>query len=137
MGKQVIGGATRVGGDRIPLSKAVRAGDFVFLSGQVPLREDGSLETGPIEAQTRVVMENIEALLGEAGCTLSDVVKATVWLADREDFAAFNRVYAEYFPVDPPTRSTVESRLMIDVRVEIEVGAYRPSGERGEGKEAG
>lgn len=137
MGKQVIGGAMMVGGNRIPLSKAVRAGDFVFLSGQVPLREDGSVETGPIEAQTRVVMENVRTLLGEAGCTLSDVVKATVWLADREDFAAFNRVYAEYFPVDPPTRSTVESRLMIDIRVEIEVAAWRPLGGRGEGKEAG
>ena len=137
MGKQVIGGAMMVGGNRIPLSKAVRAGDFVFLSGQVPLREDGSVETGPIAAQTRVVMENVRTLLGEAGCTLSDVVKATVWLADREDFAAFNQVYAEYFPVEPPTRSTVESRLMIDVRVEIEVAAWRPLGDHGEGQEAG
>ena len=132
MGKQVIGGEVVVGGNRIPLSKAIRTGDFVFLSGQVPLREDGSIETGSIESQTRVVMENIEALLNEAGCTLSDVVKATVWLADREDFAAFNRVYAEYFPGAPPTRSTVESRLMIDIRVEIEVSAYKPLGDRGE-----
>ena len=132
MGKQVIGGEVVVGGNRIPLSKAIRTGDFVFLSGQVPLREDGSVETGSIESQTRVVMENIEALLNEAGCTLSDVVKATVWLADREDFAAFNRVYAEYFPGAPPTRSTVESRLMIDIRVEIEVSAYKPLGDRGE-----
>ena len=126
MGKQIIGGEVVVGGNKIPLSKAIRAGDYVFLSGQVPLKSDGSVETGSVEAQTRVVMENIRSLLGEAGCALSDVIKATVWLADRADFAAFNRVYAEYFPGAPPTRSTVESRLMIDIRIEIEVTAYKP-----------
>ena len=126
MSKQIIGGEVVVGGNRIPLSKAVRAGDYVHLSGQVPLKSDGSVETGSIEAQTRVVMENIKAILGEAGCELSDVVKATAWLSDRADFAGFNRVYAEYFADAPPARSTVESRLMIDIRVEVEVTAYKP-----------
>ena len=126
MGKQIIGGEVVVGGNKIPLSKAIRAGDYVYLSGQVPLKSDGSVETGSIEAQTRVVMENIEAILGEAGCALSDVIKATAWLGDRADFAGFNRVYAEYFPDAPPARSTVESRLMIDIRVEVEVTAYKP-----------
>ena len=126
MGKQIIGGEVVVGGNKIPLSKAIRAGDYVYLSGQVPLRGDGSVETGPIEDQTRVVMENIKAILGEAGCALSDVIKATAWLSDRADFAGFNRIYAEYFPDAPPTRSTVESRLMIDIRVEVEVTAYKP-----------
>ena len=126
MGKQIIGGEVVVGGNKIPLSKAIRAGDYVYLSGQVPLRGDGSVETGSIEDQTRVVMENIKAILGEAGCALSDVIKATAWLSDRADFAGFNRVYAEYFPDAPPTRSTVESRLMIDIRVEVEVTAYKP-----------
>lgn len=126
MGKQIIGGELVFGGNRMPLSKAVRTGDFVFLSGQVPLRSDGSVETGSIEDQTRVVMENIKELLGEAGCTLSDVFKANVWLSDRADFAGFNRVYAEYFPEEPPVRSAVESRLMIDIRVEVEVTAYKP-----------
>ena len=126
MGKQIIGGEVVVGGNKIPLSKAIRAGDYVYLSGQVPLKRDGSVETGSIEAQTRVVMENIKEILGNAGCGLSDVIKATAWLADRADFAGFNRVYAEYFPDAPPTRSTVESRLMIDIRVEVEVTAYKP-----------
>ncbi len=126
MGKQIIGGELVFGGNRMPLSKAVRTGDFVFLSGQVPLRSDGSVETGSIEDQTRVVMENIKELLGEAGCALSDVFKANVWLSDRADFAGFNRVYAEYFPEEPPVRSAVESRLMIDIRVEVEVTAYKP-----------
>ena len=126
MGKQIIGGEVVVGGNRIPLSKAIRAGDYVYLSGQVPLRGDGSVETGSIEEQTRVVMENIKAILGEAGCELSDVIKATAWLSDRADFAGFNGVYAEYFSDAPPARSTVESRLMIDIRVEVEVTAYKP-----------
>ncbi len=126
MGKQIIGGEVVVGGNRIPLSKAIRAGDYVYLSGQVPLRGDGSVETGSIEEQTRVVMENIKEILGEAGCELSDVIKATAWLSDRADFAGFNGVYAEYFSDAPPARSTVESRLMIDIRVEVEVTAYKP-----------
>ena len=126
MGKQIIGGEVVVGGNRIPLSKAIRAGDYVYLSGQVPLRGDGSVETGSIEEQTRVVMENIKEILGEAGCELSDVIKATAWLGDRADFAGFNKVYAEYFSDAPPARSTVESRLMIDIRVEVEVTAYKP-----------
>ena len=126
MSKQIIGGEVVVGGNKIPLSKAIRAGDYVYLSGQVPLKSDGSVETGSIEDQTRVVMENIKAILGEAGCGLSDVIKATAWLSDRADFAGFNRVYAEYFADAPPARSTVESRLMIDIRVEVEVTAYKP-----------
>ena len=126
MVKQIIGGEVVVGGNRIPLSKAIRAGDYVYLSGQVPLKGDGSVETGSIEEQTRVVMENIKAILGEAGCELSDVIKATAWLSDRADFAGFNGVYAEYFSDAPPARSTVESRLMIDIRVEVEVTAYKP-----------
>ena len=126
MSKQVIGGPVVVGGNTIPLSKAIRAGDCVYLSGQVPLKPDGTFETGSIEAQTRVVLDNIEKILGEAGCALTDVIKATVWLADRGDFAAFNKVYAEAFPQNPPTRSTVESRLMVDVGVEIEVTCYKP-----------
>ena len=126
MGKQIIGGEVVVGGNKIPLSKAIRAGDYVYLSGQVPLKSDGSVETGSIEDQTRVVMENVKGILGEAGCELSDVIKATAWLSDRADFAGFNKVYAEYFSDAPPTRSTVESRLMIDIRVEVEVTAYKP-----------
>ncbi len=65
--------------------------------------------------------------LTEAGCGLSDVVKSMVWLTDRADFPGFNAVYAEYFPDDPPARSAVVNDLLVDVRVEVEVVAYKPS----------
>lgn len=125
MSKQVIGEPLVVGGTRLPLSKAIRAGDFVFASGQVPIK-DGAIVQGTIGEQTRAAMECVKAVLAEAGCTLDDVVKSTVWLADAGDFADFNAAYAEYFPVDPPARSTVESKLMIDIKVEIEVVAHKP-----------
>lgn len=114
------------GKSRVPLSPAVRAGDFVFVSGQVPVGPDGKVVTGGVAAETRQVLANVEACLQLAGCTLGDIVKTTVWLRDRDDFAEFNRAYAEAFPTDPPARSTAESRLMIDIAVEIEAVAYRP-----------
>jgi reactive intermediate/imine deaminase len=120
MSKQVFGTS------HVPLSPAVRAGDFVFVSGQVPTGPDGAVVPGGIEAETRAVMEKIRDALAMAGSDLSEVVKTTVWLRDRADFAAFNRVYAEYFPKDPPARTTSEARLMIDIAVEIEAIAYSP-----------
>jgi len=124
--KQVIGGPLVVGGMKIPLSSAVRAGDFVFLSGQVPFKDGAPMTTGSIEEQTRGTFDRIKGILKDAGCTLSDVVKATVWLKDKADFGGFNKTYAEYFPEGPPARSTVESPLMVNVRIEIEVVAYKP-----------
>jgi reactive intermediate/imine deaminase len=113
------------GSSHVPLSPAVRAGDFVFVSGQVPV-VDGHVVAGGIAAETRAVLENVRAALALAGAGLEDVVKTTVWLRDRDDFATFNAVYAEFFPVEPPARSTAESRLMIDIAVEIEAIAYKP-----------
>jgi 2-iminobutanoate/2-iminopropanoate deaminase len=124
--KQVIGGDYISRGRKLSLSKAVRAGDFVYLTGQVPRQGDQPMTTGTIEDQTRVALEAIKATLKEAGCELSDVVKAMVWLRDKADFAGFNAVFAEYFPTEPPARSAVLSELLVDVRVEIEVVAYRP-----------
>lgn len=124
--KQVIGGDYISRGRKLSLSKAVRAGDFVFLTGQVPRQGDQPMTTGTIEEQTRVSLEAIKGTLAEAGCELSDVVKAMVWLRDRADFPGFNAVFAEYFPTDPPARSAVLNELLVDVRVEIEVVAYRP-----------
>jgi 2-iminobutanoate/2-iminopropanoate deaminase len=124
--KQVIGGDYISRGRKLSLSKAVRAGDFVYLTGQVPRQGDQPMTTGTIEDQTRVALEAIKATLEEAGCELSDVVKAMVWLRDKADFAGFNAVFAEYFPTEPPARSAVLSQLLVDVRVEIEVVAYRP-----------
>lgn len=115
------------GTSHVPLSPAVRCGDFVFVSGQVPVGADGKVVPGGIQAETRQVLKNIEACLALAGCGLADVVKTTVWLRDRDDFAAFNAAYAESFPADPPARSTAESRLMIDIAVEIEAVAYKPA----------
>jgi reactive intermediate/imine deaminase len=104
----------------------VRAGDFIFVSGQVPVGSDGAIVAGGIEGQTRQVIENIGAALALAGAELSDVIKTTVILIDAKEFASFNKVYAEYFPRRPPARTTLEARLMIDIRVEIEAVAYKP-----------
>lgn len=111
---------------QVPLSPAVRAGDFIFVSGQVPTGPDGAVVAGGIEAQTRRVMENVESALKLAGASLADVVKTTVILVDARDFAAFNKVYGSFFPTTPPARTTLEARLMIDIQVEIEAVAYKP-----------
>jgi len=119
MAKEVFGAS------HVPLSPAVRAGDFVFVSGQVPM-VDGKVVEGGIGPETRAVMENIRKALELAGSNLSEVVKTTVWLRDRDDFAGFNEAYGEFFPSEPPARTTAESRLMIDIAVEIEAVAYSP-----------
>lgn len=124
--KQIIGGDYISRGRKLSLSRAVRAGDFVYLTGQVPRQGDQPMTTGTIEQQTRVALEAIKATLAEAGCALSDVVKAMVWLRDRADFHGFDAIFAEYFPTEPPARSAVLNQLLVDVRVEIEVVAYRP-----------
>lgn len=124
--KQVIGGPLEIGGRVLSLSRAIRAGDFVFLTGQIPMRDGVPLTTGSVEEQTRAVLDDITATLALADCTRDDVVKAMVWLRDRSDFPGFNAVYGEYFPHDPPTRSAVVSDLLVDVRVEVEVMAYKP-----------
>ncbi|NVK98179.1 MAG: RidA family protein [Ruegeria pomeroyi] len=113
------------------LSRAIRAGDFVFLTGQIPMRDGVPITTGSVEEQTRAVLDDITATLALAGCTRDDVVKAMVWLRARSDFPGFNAVYGEYFPHDPPTRSAVVSDLLVDVRVEVEVMAYKPLGGEG------
>lgn len=128
MGKQAIGGGfTGPGGTKLPFPKAVRAGDFVFVSGQMATDANGQLVEGGIEAQTRQVMDNIKAILAEAGCTMSDVVKCTCWIDDPRDFGRFNAVYREYFGDDPPARSTVRSDLMLDGKLEVEAIAYKPA----------
>ncbi|MBN7778443.1 RidA family protein [Nitratireductor aquimarinus] len=114
------------GTSHVPLSPAVRAGDFVYISGQVPVGEDGVVVQGGITEQTQQVMANVKAALALAGCTLDDVVKTTVWLEDARDFGPFNAVYGKHFPKDPPARTTVESRLMLDIKIEVEAVAYKP-----------
>ena len=126
--KQVIGGPLEIGGRVLSLSRAIRAGDFVFLTGQIPMRGGAPMTDGSIQDQTRAVLDDITATLADAGCTGDDVVKAMVWLRERADFPGFNEVYGVYFPVEPPTRSAVVSDLLVDARVEVEVVAYRPLG---------
>ncbi|MEO8058266.1 MAG: RidA family protein [Burkholderiales bacterium] len=109
-----------------PFSPAVRAGDFVYVSGQVPADANGEIVAGGIEAQTRQMMDNLKAALALAGASFDDVCKSTCWLADARDFGAFNRVYMSYFPNGRPARSTTEARLMIDAKVEVDVVAYKP-----------
>ena len=111
---------------RLPIAPAVRAGDFVFVSGQAALGEDGAIIDGGITTQTHLTIQRLIAVLEAAGCSLKDVVKATVWLDDARDFAAFNKVYGEYFGDAPPARSTLVSPLVVDGKVEIELLAYRP-----------
>jgi reactive intermediate/imine deaminase len=120
-------GGTRAGpgGQPLPFSPAVKAGPFIFVSGQVALGDKGELVPGGIEAQTRQALKNVEKALALAGCTLKDVVKATVWLDDARDFWTFNGVYAEFFPESKPARSTTQAKLMIDAKIEIEVIAYK------------
>jgi 2-iminobutanoate/2-iminopropanoate deaminase len=106
-----------------PYSPAVRAGQMVFLSGQVPMDPaSGNLVGGDIAAQTRRVFENLGALLTAAGLSFTNVVRTTVFLADMNDFAAMNQVYATYFAEPYPARSTVQvARLPKDARVEIDL----------------
>jgi 2-iminobutanoate/2-iminopropanoate deaminase len=106
-----------------PYSQGIAAGGFVFLAGQIPLmRDTGKFVEGGIAEQTEQCIVNIKALLASQGLTLADVVKATVFLADMEEFAAMNEVYKKHFSDTPPARSTVQvARLPKDARVEIEV----------------
>lgn len=109
-----------------PFSPAVRAGDFVYVSGQVPADEKGEIVHGGIEVQTHQVMKNLQTALALAGCTLDDVCKTTCWLQDARDFGSFNRIYMSYFKAGKPARSTTEARLMVDARVEVDAVAYKP-----------
>ncbi len=127
--KEILGGPLEIGGRVLSLSRAIRAGDFVYLTGQIPMRDGVPMTDGTVEEQTRAVLEDIKATLALAECELRHVVKAMVWLRDRADFPGFNAVYGEYFPVEPPTRSAVVSDLLVDVRVEVEVVAYHPLAE--------
>ena len=117
---------TGPGGRSLPFTKAVRAGDFIFVSGQVPMGADGEIVDGNITTQTRQTIENVKAILKEQGLGLEHVVKATVWLADTRDFWPFNKVYLEYFGAALPARSCVRADMMVDCKVEIEVVAYDP-----------
>ena len=126
MSKKIIGDPLIIDGRKLSLSKAIRAGDFVYLTGQVPMKNGVVITEGSIEEQTRIVLDEIKNTLIEAGCELLDVIKAMVWLKNKEDFPGFNSIYGEYFDHNPPARSAVVSDLLVDVLVEVEVVAFKP-----------
>ncbi len=106
---------------RGPYSPAVRAGGFIFVSGQVPP------EPGDIGHETRQVLSNIKRILEGCGATLADVVKCSVYLADGKDFAAMNEVYAEFFGEFRPARTTVACQFAIpNIHIEVDAIAFRP-----------
>ncbi len=110
----------------LPFHPAVRAGDFIFVSGQVAKDADGNMKSGTIEEETRWTIECVRRILLEAGADLEDVVKATVFLDDARNFGRYNGVFKEFFPDGKLARSTVEARAVIDTKIEIEVIAYKP-----------
>lgn len=111
-----------------PYSQAVRMGDLLFCSGQIPLDpQTGNIVGATIEEQTERVVKNIEGILASQSLTMANVVKTTVFIKDMNEFTRFNEIYGKYFPAPHPARSTVEvARLPKDVKVEIEVLAYFP-----------
>jgi 2-iminobutanoate/2-iminopropanoate deaminase len=114
---------------RGPYSPAVRAGDFLFVSGQGPVDPaTNQMVTGDIRQEARQVLKNIQRILEGCGATMQDVVKCSVFLADGNDFAAMNEVYAEFFGAAKPARTTVACRFAVpSMRVEIDCIAYKPA----------
>jgi 2-iminobutanoate/2-iminopropanoate deaminase len=112
---------------RGPYSPAVRAGDFIFLAGQVPVDPaTNQMSTGDIKHETRLTLNNVKRLVEGAGATLADVVKVGVFLADASEFAQMNEVYTEFFGEAKPARTTVVCKFMSDIRIEIDCVVYSP-----------
>ncbi|BCM85473.1 endoribonuclease L-PSP [Methylobacterium indicum] len=122
--KRYGAGETGAGGKPLPFARAVEADGWLYVSGQVAM-ENGEIVPGGIVQQTRKTMENLIAILTEAGYTLEDVVRVGVWLDDPRDFWSFNGVYAQYFGDHPPSRACVQSSMMVDCKVEIDCVAYK------------
>ena len=112
---------------RVPYSPAVRAGDFIYVSGQGPIDPvTDKLSPGDIQHETRLVLSNVKRILEAAGATMADVVKCSVFLKDGSEFKAMNEVYTEFFGTTRPARTTVVTGFVSDMRVEIDCVAYLP-----------
>lgn len=122
--KRIGAGEKGAGGQPLPFARAVQANGWLYVSGQVPM-ENGEIVRGSIVDETRRTIENVIKILDEAGYGLEDVVRVGVWLDDPRDFWSFNGVYAEYFGANPPARACVQSRMMVDCKVEIDCVAFR------------
>lgn len=110
----------------LPFHPAVRAGDFVFVSGQVSKDEHGNMIAGTIEEETRHTILAIERILKEEGLTLADVVRVTTYLEDPRDFGRYNKVFAEHFKDAVLARTTIEARAVISTKIEMDAIAYAP-----------
>lgn len=121
-------GAIGAGGQPLPFARAVEADGWLHVSGQVAM-EQGEIIAGGIVEQTHKTMQNLIAILEEAGYGLEDVVRAGVWLADPRDFWSFNKVFASYFKAEhAPARACVQAMMMVDCKVEIDCIAYKAKG---------
>ncbi len=114
-----------------PYSPVVALGDLLFISGQAPMdMGSGKFLNATLEREARLTLDNVKNILEDVGSSLRDVLKATVYLADMDDFAEFNRIYAEYFPRDPPARTCIQAaRLPGGIKVEVDVIACKQTAE--------
>jgi 2-iminobutanoate/2-iminopropanoate deaminase len=110
----------------LPFHPAVRAGDYIFVSGQVAKDADGNMISGTIEVETKGTIEAIARILAEEGATLADVVRVTTYLDDVRDFGRYNKVFGEYFKDAVLARTTVEARAVINTKVEMDAIVYKP-----------
>jgi len=119
-----VEGGTGTGGQHLPFARAVEAAGWLYVSGQVAMR-DGEIVSGGIAEQSRQAIQNLKSILGEAGYGLEHVVRCGVWLEDPRDFQTFNKVFKEFFGKNPPARSCVVSSMVVDCKVEIDCVAYK------------
>jgi 2-iminobutanoate/2-iminopropanoate deaminase len=110
----------------LPFHPAVRAGDFIFVSGQVAKDTNGNMLSGTIEQETAGTIEAIKRILAEEGATLEDVVRVTTYLEDTRDFGRYNKVFGEHFKDAVLARTTVEARAVINTKIEMDAIAYKP-----------
>jgi reactive intermediate/imine deaminase len=120
-----VEGSKGTGGQHLPFARAVEAAGWLFVSGQVPM-VNGEVVPGNIVAQSHQAIQNLLAILKEAGYDASHVVRCGVWLDDPRDFASFNKVFRDYFGENPPARACVVSSMVVDCKIEIDCVAYKP-----------
>ena len=113
---------------RGPYSPAVRAGDFIFVAGQVPVDPaTDQLSTGDIQHETRLALNNIRRIVEGAGASMADIVRVGVYLADGAEFARMNEVYSEFFGQHKPARTTIVCKFASDIRIEVDCVVYSPA----------
>jgi enamine deaminase RidA (YjgF/YER057c/UK114 family) len=110
----------------LPFHPAVRAGDYIFVSGQVAKDANGNMIHGTIEEETAGTIESIKRILAEDGATLADVVRVTTYLEDTRDFSRYNKIFTEYFKEAALARTTIEARAVISTKIEMDAIVYKP-----------